>query len=780
VPNGGINEYGFDQTPQDTKDYAFFASEAKVLYEAFLAIVRGSASGDYTTSAPVSGAAVSNGTKVVLTSATYPGWQGHIRQLETHLGVTPIWDAGDVLTNPDTLNKPWQPTPATRALYTWDPTDGHLIPIDATNVGAIQALCGAPCVALNPPTGIDAAVVDFMRGNNGSGTKRPWLLGPSINVTPAVVGPAQNYLQSGNVKDHKPFEGLYKARRALTWLGADDGFLHAFDFGSESQPGDGSEVIGLLPPNLISRQIDLYKTFSSLSAQVRTDTGQNAGFLFDEHTWGVSNSLRFADVWFPACLPAGCYKTVGFLTEGPGGNLIAAIDITHPYPGRLSDTTDPKYLPPDKNYDPLKPVEVLWTKNASLVPDYTGLFGSWSVPAVAAIDDKTSRMTFGAGINPCSLYPGLPGTLPCPNPQVQQPANMFVADPLNGNLLSTTAIPFTSPVLVGQQTFTDSILFQTSASNFQNDNLADLAIQSDENGRLNAKWGDWTGTTSKVLIDLNLAAGGPQPLYYSAAANGIGTTGFQVYALGSGSFFEASPTVSGWNVHRTDDPPASSGFDASLPAFVPTLFIAVNPYAITDTANFAATSLVFPQVIRKVIGGATTCPLGGGGDDSPTDGICLQTTDPTFKVGEHERLGIHTQVTASPLLVTDVNSTIQSAFFTVFDPDIGCHGFSYVVALSFEINGGAPPTLRPNGVVNGVACSSTVDELGNPRTPNCGTTVYPAAAGAASGFVVTSEGAYIAQSGVGSGVSTLVPVDIPHPLLPGHPEIHKVWWEERK
>ena len=142
----------------------------------------------------------------------------------------------------------------------------------------------------------------FMRGNDGSQTSkaRPWLLGPSINVTPAIVGRAQKYFQTSNVQPHAPFEGTYASRRSLAWLGANDGFLHAFDLGDLTNPGDGAEVIGLLPPNLIANQITLYNTYLDPDPQVSTDTGQNAGFLFDEHTWGVANSLRFADVWFGA------------------------------------------------------------------------------------------------------------------------------------------------------------------------------------------------------------------------------------------------------------------------------------------------------------------------------------------------------------------------------------------------------------------------------------------------------------------------------------------------
>ncbi len=723
--SGGINRFGPDQTPPDNRDYAFFANDARALFDAFLAIVRGSASGDYTTSSPVSGAAVSLGSTVVLTSATYPLWQGHIKALDTTnpLAIVDLWDAGDVLTNPDAA-KPWQPTPAMRSLYTWDPATGNLVEIIAANIGLLNTICGAPCTT----TPITASVVDFIRGNDGSLTnvKRNWLLGPSINVTPAIVGPAQNYFQTGNVSNHKPFESTYVNRRKLAWLGADDGFLHAFDL------DDGAEVLGLLPPNLLPSQITLYNTFLDPDPQVSTDTGQNAGFLYEEHTWGVASSMRFADVWFGA--PTNAYKTVGFLSEGPGGDLIAAIDITHPFPGRpLSSPA----VPADQNYGAFVgpnaglPVSVLWTKDST---NYAGLFGTWSVPAIANDTFTTSKMTFGAGINPTSLY------------NAQQNADVFVVDPTDGTLLSTTAIaPLASPPdsLVGHQTFTDSILFQTSVGGFQNDNLANLSLQADTNGRLNALYGAWGSPTSNVLIDLNAAAGGPQPLYYSPAANGIGTLGFQVYALASGSFYETSPTVSGWNVNRSGAPPAP--YPGTLPPFVPTLFVATNPYKITD-AGFASVPLgsgaLAGHVISKVIGGEST-------------GIPLQLTDPTYVAGVHTRLGIHAQVTSSPLLVGNVASPTQAVFFTVFDPDFGCNGYSYVIKVEFTIAAGAAPAF---GV----------------------TTVYAASPGAASGFVVTDKAAFVGQSGVGKGQSKLVKVDIPQPQLPGSPNFVPVWWKEQK
>ncbi len=167
-------------------------------------------------------------------------------------------------------------------------------------------------------------------------------------------------------------------------------------------------------------------------------------------------------------------------------------------------------------------MDILWTRRSfattSDPQDYPGLFQTWSVPAVANDTFSTSKLTFGAGINPTSLI------------NAQQDASIFVVDPTTGTLQSTTVVaPLASPgPVVGHQTFTDSILFQTDAAGFQNDNIANLSLQGDENGRVNALFGNWAGPTSKVLIDLNASAtdalgtDSPQPLYYSPAANGIG------------------------------------------------------------------------------------------------------------------------------------------------------------------------------------------------------------------------------------------------------------------
>ena len=754
------NRFRFDQTPAVDSNYAFFAYDTAAIVKAFKQIVASTAKGDYSTSAPVSGAAISAGNIVLLPSTDYPSWRGHLRALDITKVPSAVdyekWDAGKVLLNPA---KAWQPSVNTRVIYTWDPATKALIPVDTNpvNIAKMAALVGSPefsnAASCNPtlkpwgavadathdPTNINCAnkIVDFVRGNDGTltGKKRPWILGPAINSTPAVVGPPYLYKQAGNVSDHKPFEVDYTSRRPLAWVGADDGMLHAFDF------DDGTEILALLPPNLLANQIAL---FNNVPAG-ESDTGQQ--LELDQHIWGVANSFRFADIWFGTE-----YKTVGILSEGPAGDMIAAIDVTHPYPGRPADGLIPA-IPHDNNYDATKPVEILWTKNAT---DYVGLHGSWSLSAIAADFVSTSRMFFGAGINPASLY------------NAQKDATLFIVDPTDGTLNQTKTIALTgapSP-LVGQQTFADSVFFSTKVGGYLPDNVANLEVQTDTNGRGWFTYGNFAaGTaTSKIGIDLNFASGTttvtnaahqivsavagaatPQPIYYSPAATGQGKTGCQIYALASGSLYETSPAVSGWNVNRSGAPLAP--FPAGLPSFTPYLYVGVNPYAV-GSASFAVDPIgktpLHQYVVKQRIGG-----------DAFTDAIDLPAGDPAL--GPHTKLGIHTQVTSSPIMIVDsTGKGEEQALFLLYDPDNGCYGYSYVVILTFSIpaNCGKPAVAQVQA--------------------------YGAGPGAASGMTPAGDSLVAGQSGLQDQSAGLVKIDVPVNILAGAPSFQPLWWRDVK
>jgi len=79
----------------------------------------------------------------------------------------------------------------------------------------------------------------------------------------------------------------------------------------------------------------------------------------------VAQSFRYADVYDTT---NSVWKTVGYLTLGPAGKSVTAIDVSHPSFG-------------DADYNASKLVELLWRKSDTDLP---GLNYTWSVPAVAA------------------------------------------------------------------------------------------------------------------------------------------------------------------------------------------------------------------------------------------------------------------------------------------------------------------------------------------------------------------------------------------------------------
>src|SRR5262249_32793128 len=134
-------------------------------------------------------------------------------------------------------------------------------------------------------------------------------------------------------------------------------------------------------------------------------TGQVAST--SSHIYGVANSMRFADVFdangSSSNTPANNWRTILFLTEGGGGDMIAAIDVTQ------ATSTDPGYgsfpgTNPTCNLSGGScPVSVLWQYTGSTL---SGLYKTWSLPAVgmSATTPEGSAWfsVFGSGQNPAS------------------------------------------------------------------------------------------------------------------------------------------------------------------------------------------------------------------------------------------------------------------------------------------------------------------------------------------------------------------------------------------
>ncbi len=219
-------------------------------------------------------------------------------------------------------------------------------------------------------------------GSSGTSTTvRPWVLSSTINSTPAIVQAPEKFKQS-NIEAHDTFEIQYKDRTPLVWLGADDGMLHAFKL------ADGSEALALIPPNLLALQT----TFRAKYDAAKAPTGQPG--LPGDHIYGLASSPRYGDVYFSTSSDTIKYKTLMLVTEGPGGSLMAGIDVTDPV-GNLAASTDP--------------VAIKWSKTGS---DWAGLYQTWSTPAMGAsaknVGSTPSVWTglSGAGFNPASTVTG--------------------------------------------------------------------------------------------------------------------------------------------------------------------------------------------------------------------------------------------------------------------------------------------------------------------------------------------------------------------------------------
>ncbi len=625
--------------------YAYFATNSQALIEAFAAIVAAVATGDYTTSSPVGTSTASGASYGVLASTEFPGWKGHLYKYDVTTpschsstsqatctspcfwdsaaqtcSFTPplVWDAGAVLSSSPVG------TNATngRKIYTWNPNNSNaLVEITATNQAALNTICGS--------CGITPAVIDFIRGNNGVGSPRPWMLGPIINATPAIVGAPLQFTLPG-VKDHAIFESTYSSRTKLIWVGSNDGMLHAFNFDS------GAEVLALLPPNLLAIQPQLYGFYDPSKAP----TGQKR--MPADQVYGVAGSVRYGDVYFGP--PVNNYKTVAYLAEGPGGDLLAAIDITHPTPG-------------DPNFSSVAPVSILWAKTGTTLP---GLHQTWSTPAgglttapgAASSSPDLWSLSFGAGYNSASTQ----ATPVAPS--------AFLLDAASGTASSFSLTNMTTPSpWVGNQTFADAVIYSKATHGYYPDSVCDLAVQPDLNGRLwllsKTASPPWTPTVG-VDASHKISPAQQQPIYYSPAVSGFNT--YDIYAFASGTFYEKSQHITGINVGQ-------SGY------FIPSLYVAVKSQDAAQATNAQIVQIPLPNL-------------------SYTYTYTDTSVNPPVTHTYTYTLGRRTQVTASPLMTIPA-AGLQGkpqVLFEVYDPDTtDCAGTSYVIQVEVTMPVGSAP-----------------------------------------------------------------------------------------
>ncbi len=706
---------GTPGTFSSTHTYFFAASNQQTFSDAWASIVSSVGVGDYSTSPPATAYVTTTvGTSKLVgfvASSAYPGWKGHLYAYDLTFDCTQpgadctgitracgdpltncLWDAGQVLTTGALIFggggvtygiNNGQP----RALYTWDSSQ-NLIQVptssSSSSFNTFSSLMTSNPACSGLTSAQIAAVADFINGNDGTltNTRRPWALGAMMNSTPAVVGAPAAWTQN-QVQSHANFEKANASRHTLVWAGSSDGMMHAFD------SVDGAEVVGLLPPDLVCTQAYLYSQWAAsadIGRSLDRPTGEKK--LPSSHIYGVANSPRIADVWFPGQGQnnPGTYKTLLFATEGwggvaLGGNGLHAIDVTHPYPGRQPAGTTVTYNP-DPNYSSTAPVTPQWDYPASAGLNKAGVY-TWSVPSLAPSDGSTWQLIMGEGFNAHNLPEATPTPQPVPS------GTLYRLEPTTG-ALKTTPNTYTLTGQAGfnvhQQAFADTSLWDLLAPSYAPDNLVSTptstspgqGLQVDLNGRLWALDGNWALSS---IASANIGAG--NPIYFPPALATIGTNPptADLYAFGSGNFYERSPNITGSQIGVS-------------PNFIPTLYV----YSQSTPGH-----------------GTTTCLA-----SAPIVGL------PNGSTGV---LGQHTQLTSGPFIFTPAPGVVANPFalFLLYDPDAGtCVGTAYVAQVTFD------PTTCVN--LN--------------TAPNS-TTVYNAGAGAGSGFAIAGNKIVVAKSYVG-------------------------------
>ena len=547
-------------------NYGYFATDSQALADAFADIVAGLGTGDYTTSSPVANPGTSSaGSQVFLTTAQFPEWNGHLYCYNSDSGDL-MWDAGEVVTAQASTS---------RKIYTWDGSN-NLVEVKDSSLSLLKAIAADFTTGFNTSK-MTTQVVDFIKGNNGSGVSRSWKMGGVVNSTPTLVIAPESYTQGTVDQSHADFVNAYGGRKTLLYSGSDDGMLHVFlieetEIGGDTYPA-GTELFAILPPNLLAMQTELYDNFvAGISV-----TGQEK--RPKDHIYGVANSPRYGDVYFPS---EAKWRTMLYLTEGPGGEMVAAIDISDPF-GKLIQ--DP----------PVNPVSVLWHHTQESCPE---LKKSWSVPAFGSSSSTSFEGIFGTG------YDSVSNTT---SPYV------FNFNPVDGSLQSRAISADSSPTpYMRNQAFADSVVYQTTARAYYADNLADLGVQADLHGRL---WFyDWNAGTFTIGVDASAIAGSSQPIYYPPAVSGYkkGTDSYDIYTFASGTYYEKDTDVTGKNV-------GSNGY------FQPSMWVAVQkPWSTSPVPSSRVTRVLMKGIDYTITNEDGTTSTGTtGARTQPTVGPLL-------------------------------------------------------------------------------------------------------------------------------------------------------------
>ncbi len=308
---GGTDVGGDGRSP-----YAYAAANEAALNQALQDAIYTAVEGSYATSPSTAsqgsrqGIGYTSGTVVMDSRVDFPSWRGHLIAYDVS-GDRPtlLWDAATRLEAMD-----WR----RRRVYTSD-DENRMFRIDIDlSTGAIRNADRLHRLGLGASVEDAEKITRWMLGDPE--LKNPAVLGAIINSTPIDVGPPMD----GPLPGQARFQRALQDRPSLTYVGSNDGMLHAFYTRSGGAGGaswdGGSEAFAYLPPNLMPMVNRLYA---------------QGGQLADprQHIYGgLANSPKSKSLCVASCNSDtdAVWKTLLVATQGWGGNEVFMLDVTNP------------------------------------------------------------------------------------------------------------------------------------------------------------------------------------------------------------------------------------------------------------------------------------------------------------------------------------------------------------------------------------------------------------------------------------------------------------------
>jgi hypothetical protein len=527
---------------------------------------------------------------------TLPGFDGVLRAFRTFKPVvdstkptgwkfvndgTKLWP--DLDGRPAMAGKARIPAdPNTRNIYTFIPNGsggGSVVPFTVANAATL-----GPVMGTNATT---TALITAIRAQN---------IGAIIGSTPAIMDvpsldppPDDDY---GRADAPTSFAGKYKDRRALIFVGANDGMIHAIDART------GYEMWAFIPYNLLPK----LRTFRD-------------GQAVDQFDYFVDSSPKIAEVKID-----GVWRSLLLIGEGPGGTFYQTFDVTEAGMGVAPELDDigavnsllAQFDTPNESivfkwafpsYDSFDPT---YSATFTLTDGSPGgklrLYGdlkasasfaektvgfTWSDPAVGSLDavrDSTAVIV-GSG-----YFPDVEASIPGRGPSAPKAGSaMYLLDVDTGLLIGNETGTSCTTVSSGSGSGLGCVLIGDRPGDGRKNALQADPTAAGESGAVavsKAYVGDIDGTywrfsfSPNGSISANQMVFTGQPIYASSALLFVGTTDVYMF-FATGSDLLASSTPGGTGAFKL------YGLKDNSPGSGATTKFAVNLATVTNSAGLA-------------------------------------------------------------------------------------------------------------------------------------------------------------------------------------------------